>query len=469
MPSRPAGKVPSKSERLFRDLPVPALQPDVLLTQVDILNLVDPTNREEHRGEMSQKVASFLVYGIMGGSLQNWRKFARSDPGDDDGGNCGRVTLQHPFKSQKLGEFKACPPLDFLVQSADPSSKFMGKACSVGYIQIKHKGGGNFGRHNDERAKSGPQATSSYLLLVEVAGATGYAQVNHSATSVSHDCERQANGFKCTNLTHFKKPIRSGGIAVLYERLAFQVSVCRCDANADKTAVTADGSVYIIPDTTTAIRAGHCAFALGTRLPSSYGLSDGPSVATFAAEQPHGALAITFMIKVASFDDAKGQLQIWMNGLAKLCIPKAGFVDRPTLSFFFVTDLTINMCYEKSEAASGHVLDEDDQERGRQNYAIATGHKRNLDTLVAEMDTAASASGASQLPANHLYRRPRAGSDAFDVICINCRKTGKRSKPSGPKPKSWNCSKADCRKSMVHNHVRCMRVAGKCKCDTNLP
>lgn len=467
MPSRPAGKVPSKSERLFRDLPVPALQPDVLLTQVDILNLVDPTNREEHRGEMSQKVASFLVYGIMGGSLQNWRKFARSDPGDDDGGNCGRVTLQHPFKSQKLGEFKACPPLDFLVQSADPSSKFMGKACSVGYIQIKHKGGGNFGRHNDERAKSGPQATSSYLLLVEVAGATGYAQVNHSATSVSHDCERQANGFKCTNLTHLKKPIRSGGIAVLYERLAFQVSVCRCDANADKTAVTADGSVYIIPDTTTAIRAGHCAFALGTRLPSSYGLSDGPSVATFAAEQPHGALAITFMIKVASFDDAKGQLQIWMNGLAKLCIPTPGFVDRLTLSFFFVTDLTINMCYEKSEAASGHVLEEDDQERGRQNYAIATGHKRNLDTLVAEMDTAASASGASQLPANHNIST-RAGSDAFDVICINCRKTGKRNKPSGPHP-CWNCTKAGCRKSMVHNHVRCMRVAGKCKCDTNLP
>jgi hypothetical protein len=41
----------------------------------------------------------------------------------------------------------------------------LGKACSTGYIQVKHKGGGNFGRHNDERAKSGPLATSSYLLV----------------------------------------------------------------------------------------------------------------------------------------------------------------------------------------------------------------------------------------------------------------------------------------------------------------
>ena len=41
----------------------------------------------------------------------------------------------------------------------------LGKACSMGYIQVKHKGGGNFGRHNDERAKSGPLATSSYLLV----------------------------------------------------------------------------------------------------------------------------------------------------------------------------------------------------------------------------------------------------------------------------------------------------------------
>ena len=350
----------------------------------------------------------------------------------------------------------------------------MGKACSVGYIQIKHKGGGNFGRHNDERAKSGPQATSSYLLLVEVAGATGYAQVNHSATSVSHDCERRANGFKCTNLTHSKKPIRSGGIAVLYERLAFQVSVCRCDANADKTAVTADGSVNIIPDTTTAIRAGHCAFALGTRLPSSYGLSDGPSVATFAAEQPHGALAITFMIKVASFDDARGQLQIWMNGLAKLCIPTPEYVDRPTSSFFFVTDLTINMCYDKSEAANGHVLNEDDQDRGRQNYAIATGHKRNLDTLVADMGAATSASGASQMPTNYIPGRgARAPADSFDVICVNCRHTTKRAKiVRNGKTQSWACSNTKqgryCGKSMVHNHVRCMRVATRCECDTNL-
>ena len=41
--------------------------------------------------------------------------------------------------------------------------------------------------------------------------------------------------------------ILSGGIEVLYERLAFNVSVCRCEANADKTAVTADGSVHILP------------------------------------------------------------------------------------------------------------------------------------------------------------------------------------------------------------------------------
>jgi hypothetical protein len=342
----------------------------------------------------------------------------------------------------------------------------------MGYIQVKHKGGGNFGRHNDERAKSGPLATSSYLLLVEVAGATGYAQVNHSVSATSHDCERQANGFKCQSSTHVKKPINKGGIAVLFERLAFNVSVCRCEANADKTTISADGGVHSLDDTTTAIRAGHCAFALGTSLPSSYGLTDGPSVATFAAAQPHGALAITFMIKVASYDDAKGQLQIWMNGLARMCVPTPEHVDRPTSSFFFVTDLTINMCYDKSEVASGHVLDEDDADRGRQNYAIATGHKRNLDTLVADMAAATSASGASQMPPNHEQRRSnKASADSFDVICINCRHLGKRAKVvSNGKTQSWTCNNRDvgCRKVMVHNHVRCMRIAQRCECDTNL-
>lgn len=346
----------------------------------------------------------------------------------------------------------------------------------MGYIQVKHKGGGNFGRHNDERAKSGPLATSSYLLLVEVAGATGYAQVNHSDSATSHDCERQANGFKCASSTHVKKPINKGGIAVLFERLAFKVSVCRCEANADKTTISADGSVHVLDDTTTAIRAGHCAFALGTRLPSSYGLTDGPSVATFAAEQPHGALAITFMMKVASYDDVKGQLQIWMNGLAKMCVPTPEYVG-PTSSFFFVTDLTINMCYDKSEAgmAQGHVFNEDDQDRGRLNRDIATGHKRNLDTLVADVAAATSASGASQMPMNQLPGRgggPKPPADSFDVICINCRHTTKRAKiVRNGQTLPWQCSntKQGCRKIMVHNHVRCMRTSQKCECDTNLP
>ena len=286
---------------------------------------------------------------------------------------------------------------------------------------------------------------------------------------------RSANGFKCPSSTHVKKPINKGGRAVLFERLAFNVSVCRCEANADKTTISADGSVHILDDTTTAIRAGHCAFALGTSLPTSCGLTDGPSVATFAAAQPHGALAITFMIKVASYDDAKGQLQIWMNGLARMCVPSPEYVDRPTSSFFFVTDLTINMCYDKSEAASGHVLNEDDQDRGRQNYAVATGHKRNLDTLVADMAAATSASGSSQMPPNHEQRRSKydikASADSFDVICINCRQIGKRAKlVSNGKTQSWTCgnTKQGCRKVMVHNHVRCMRIAQRCECDTNL-
>ena len=472
MSSRPSGKVPSKSERLFCALPVPALQPDVLLTQVDLLERVDSAVRDAYRGALSHSVASFVVDGLESGRLQGWHKFARCQPDDEDGASCGRVSHQHPFQCQKRGEFKACPPLDFIIQSADPAGKHVGKACSMGYIQLKHKGGGNFGRHNDERAKSGPLATSSYLLLVEVAGATGYAQVNHSVSATSHDCERQANGFKCQSSTHVKKPINKGGIAVLFERLAFNVSVCRCEANADKTTISADGSIHILDDTTTAIRAGHCAFALGTSLPTSCGLTDGPSVATFAAAQPHGALAITFMIKVASYDDAKGQLQIWMNGLAKMCVPTPEHVDRLTSSFFFVTDLTINMCYDKSEVASGHVLDEDDADRGRQNYAIATGHKRNLDTLVADMAAATSASGASQMPPNHEQRRSKkASADSFDVICINCRQIGKRAKlVSNGKTQSWTCnnSKQGCRKVMVHNHVRCMRIAQRCECDTNL-
>ena len=147
---------------------------------------------------------------------------------------------------------------------------------------------------------------------------------------------------------------------------------------------------------------------------------------------------------------------------ARICRPP-DFVFFPRHRSYY---LIINMCYDRARPASGHVLDEDDrrrgQERAQQNHNVASGNKRNLDAVVADMAATSSASGASQLPTNRETSGRKGPASGFDVICPNCRRTGKRARQH-----IWQC--ATCRKVMVHNHSRCMRVARECKCDTNMP
>ena len=88
-----------------------------------------------------------------------------SQPGGGDGYKCGRICWRGVFARQEAGEFTACQPLDIMIKSASP--KHGGKCASLGYLQIKYVGGGNFGVHTDERAKAG------WLILLEVTGGSG--------------------------------------------------------------------------------------------------------------------------------------------------------------------------------------------------------------------------------------------------------------------------------------------------------
>ena len=121
------------------------------------------------------------------------------------------------FLTPSCRRVSACPPLDYMVSKVAPSHG--GKAVNVGYMQLKRAGDGNFGRHVDERAKAG------YLMLPEVSGGSGYAQVNGTQVAPQHVCKRttgsDGRSYQCSDASHKKKAIADGGVVVLTERLAF--------------------------------------------------------------------------------------------------------------------------------------------------------------------------------------------------------------------------------------------------------
>ena len=334
---------------------MPALNEATLLTTVDLLDAFPPGEREQIRAYMSHRIGDFLTQLERGNRLSSAMNSYDPQPGGGDGTQCGRVSLRGAFTRQQAGDFDACPPLDYFVHSADP--KKGGKAASPGYVQLKRAGDGNFGIHVDERAKAG------YLLLLELTGGSGYAQVNRKKAAPQHVCSRVRGGdgrsFQCGDASHKKMPIAKGGDAVLTQRLPLMVTVARFEANADMTVVT-EGEVRLVAGPLSSIRAGHAAFALGKPLQHAWGSSDGPSVAALAASQPYGAVAGTFMISVASFADAMAQLGRWRAGLAPL-LPGPDYAY-PASCFFFVDDE--HMACIRSQCVAGSKLSAEDSAAG---------------------------------------------------------------------------------------------------------
>jgi hypothetical protein len=70
-------------------------------------------------------------YGAQRSSARREVQHVRSASGAGRGTKNTFVTTI--CQNHALGEFKACPPLDFIVQSADPASKHLGKACSMAF------------------------------------------------------------------------------------------------------------------------------------------------------------------------------------------------------------------------------------------------------------------------------------------------------------------------------------------------
>ena len=319
---------------LFKRKPTPVLNSDTLLTTVDLLDGIPDTTREQCRAYLSHRIGAFFTDPTRAIASSSPLSYFERDHSGGDGTNCGRLAARGAFSRQAAGDFSACPPLDYMVSMAAPSHG--GKAVSAGYIQLKRAGDGNLGRHADERAKAG------YLMLPEVSGGSGYAQVNDTQVARQHACKRSTGSdgrsYQCSDASHKKKAIAGGGVAVLTERLAFMVTVARFEANADMTVVGEDGTVRLVKEgPLPAIRAGHAAFALGGRLQHACGVSDGPSMASIAASQPHGASSVTFMLSVSSFADVEAQLGIWRAGLPQLLAGLAS-AHVPASCFYIVAD-----------------------------------------------------------------------------------------------------------------------------------
>ena len=339
----------AQSTNRFDAKPLPALNEATLLTTIELLDFLPVGEREQARAYLSHQVGHFLTRADLPTRLATpMHAFERQSDGGD-GTNCGRLCWRGAFARRRRGDFAACPALNCIVSSADPANG--GKSACAGYLQIKRRGDGNHGLHGDERSKKGA------LLLLEAAGGTGYAQVNRATAAPQHVCQRTEKGYQCSHASHKKQPIASGSNAVLSQRLAYQVTVARWQANADATFVTAEGEVRLVDaGPLSAIRAGHAAFALGEPLQHQWGVSTGPSVASIAAKQPHGAVSATFMVSVASFADAMAQLSIWKAQLAALLArpESASVVLAPTTCFFFVNDE--RMAVIRSQCEAGSVL-----------------------------------------------------------------------------------------------------------------
>ena len=320
-----------RKEILFNVVPLPALDADSLLTTHDLLSdIADDTAREQARAYLSHRVGDFLTHHAH--PLRVGSPLAALAAGAVDGDKCGRVCWRGAFARQEAGDFVRCQPLDSVIRAANP--RHGGMATSPGYLQVKRAGDGNHGRHSEERAKAG------HLLLAELSGASGYSQINSTAPAPQHICARalgrDGKYYQCTDVAHLKKKIADGGAAVLLERLSFQVTVARYEANGDLTVVSEAGGIKLVGHPLSAIRAGHAAFALGSRLRHSLGVSNGPSVASLAASQPHGAISATFMISVASYTDAVTQLNIW-RGVLQAHLPTTEYKPPPTC-FYIVSD-----------------------------------------------------------------------------------------------------------------------------------
>ena len=103
------------------------------------------------------------------------------------------------------------------------------------------------------------------------------------------------------------------------------------------SVVDENGRVRLLPTSLIATRAKHAAFALGLPLEHKWGMSNGPSVSSIAMMQPYGAIAVTFMINVATFEDVQAQLSIWRQGLPFFS-PHEDLSNYPPSCFFTVGD-----------------------------------------------------------------------------------------------------------------------------------
>ena len=207
--------------------------------------------------------------------------------------------------------------------------------------------------------------------MLEVTGGSGYAQVNRENAASQHVCKRtqgaDGRSFQCSDPSHQKQPIAKGGLAVLTERRALMATVARFEANADMSVVTEEGDVRLVGGPLSTLRSGHAAFALGERLQHSWGVSDGPSVASIAASQPHGAVSGTFMMSVPSLADAMAQLEIWRASLAPM-LPGPGYTF-PASCFFFVSDE--HMAMLRSQCAHGSMFSAEDSAAGGAHRACS--------------------------------------------------------------------------------------------------
>ena len=100
----------------------PELDPDSLLTTYDLLSgLPDDAVREQARASLSHRVGDFLTHPAH--AMRVCTPLLSFAEAADTPTNCGRVCWRGAFARQEAGDFASCPPLDFVIRSANPRQR----------------------------------------------------------------------------------------------------------------------------------------------------------------------------------------------------------------------------------------------------------------------------------------------------------------------------------------------------------
>jgi hypothetical protein len=89
----------------FDRKPTPELNPDTLLTTVDLLDGIPDTTREQCRAYLSHRIGDFFTQPAQAIAMSSPMVRFEPEPGGGDGIKCGRLAARGAFSRQAAGEF----------------------------------------------------------------------------------------------------------------------------------------------------------------------------------------------------------------------------------------------------------------------------------------------------------------------------------------------------------------------------